>query len=163
VLKPGGIFVTLAPTLGVLREGHCGIPLSQHLQRWPRLQYAYLLGARCLGLGLWKQGRSRRKWARDLTTYMQDCTSYRTAHALCAAQARHIGPVERVEPAMAVHRLAGRPRLARLARAVEPVTREAVTRLANMVSVATKLQALPPAAAAPPERPRTGFAATSIG
>jgi hypothetical protein len=94
---------------------------------------------------------------------MQDCTAYRSVSELVTRQTAAIGRVERIEPELADYRLAARPRLARLARAVEPVTREAVTRLANMVSVATKPQALLPTAAAPPERPRTGFAATSIG
>jgi SAM-dependent methyltransferase len=138
VLRPGGVFISITPTLEVLREGHCGVPLAQHLQRAPRCQYAYLLVARCLGMGLWKDGRGRREWARSFANYMQNATFYRTARSICEAQAATIGEVERIEPALAAHRLppslarvAGNPLLAKFVRA-------GVIHIGNLVCVAQK-------------------------
>jgi SAM-dependent methyltransferase len=140
VLRPGGIFLALNPTLGVLREGHCGIPLAQLLQRVPRLQHAYLLLARLIGLGLWTRGRGRREWARSFARYMQEQTVYRRARELILQQAEAIGPTERIEPALATHRLAAWPALARLARYrwLQPAIGAAVTHFGNMVTIATK-------------------------
>lgn len=76
VLSPGGVLVSLTPTLEVLREGHCGVPLAQRFQGAPRLQFAYLLTGRLLGFGLWKGSKSPMQWALQATAYIDERPSY---------------------------------------------------------------------------------------
>src|SRR5438552_15740435 len=42
VLKPGGHMLSLFPSLEVLREGHCGVPLAHRLTKYRRLGYYWL-------------------------------------------------------------------------------------------------------------------------
>lgn len=136
VLRSGGVLVALFPTIGVLREGHCGMPLSQWLQPWPRLQFSYLLLGRSAGLGLHTNGRRPVEWARHFSWYLQNCTTYRRSRTLTRAISGAIGPVSRREVALATYRLA--PRWARWARAIPPITRKAVNLLGCSVILARK-------------------------
>lgn len=104
VLRPGGVFLSMMPSKESIREDHCGIPLAHRLQRWPALQFAWLLGCRVVGLGHYRDSRTRVQWARDFRDYLQAFTFYRTDAELCGVLGT-IGRVERREPAFAKARL----------------------------------------------------------
>lgn len=132
VLRRGGVFITVNPSVEVWREGHCGVAFAHWFQRTPRLQRAYLHAARRLGFGFHKEGRAPRSWAAEFTDYLQRFTAYRPETVLLDTYRRYIGPVRRMEPELAAHRW---PRTSRLPRAIR---RLLVSRLANMVCVARK-------------------------
>lgn len=119
VLKPGGVFLNLFPTLGVLREGHCGVPLAHWLTGAPSVQSSYLLLWRSLGFGHHTAGKTRRQWARDFSDWLRRYTHYRTKRAVYRAYRRRFSAVERLEADFLAYRLdargmAGAARLARL-------------------------------------------------
>lgn len=79
VLKPGGISVHFFPSKGIFREGHCGIPLLHWFPkntRGIRFLYAYLF--RSLGLGFFKDERSKKQWVNDFLDWLDHFTWYRT-------------------------------------------------------------------------------------
>lgn len=92
VLKPGGRLLALFPSLGVIREGHIGIPMA-HWFPPGGIQYRYVHLLRSLGLGHshWGGGASwsSAEWARRTTAYLRDHTFYRRKHAAIHAFQRH--------------------------------------------------------------------------
>jgi ubiquinone/menaquinone biosynthesis C-methylase UbiE len=77
VLKPRGIFVNVFPSSTIWREGHIGIPFSHWFPRDTRLRYLYVLSARTLGLGRYKNGKSRTVWAKDGLKWIDTWTFYK--------------------------------------------------------------------------------------
>jgi SAM-dependent methyltransferase len=140
VLKPGGAFLNLFPTMGVLREGHCGIPLAHWLNRLPSLQIPYLFIWRCAGFGHYKAGKTRRQWARDFSKWLGDYTNYRTRRSIMRAYGRQFDHVERLEADFLAYRLEakGMNGGAKLARSTwfAPVSRFLTYRLASAVLLA---------------------------
>lgn len=118
VLKPGGIFLNLFPTLGVLREGHCGVPLAHLFTRSPSIQRPYLLAWRILGFGYHKRGKGRREWASDFSAWLGAYTHYRSKRTVFRHYRRWFDKVERLEADFLAYRLEARGMLktARLAR-----------------------------------------------
>lgn len=84
VLKPGGRLVCLFPTLGTLREVHCGIPVVHWLPKQTRARYYWLLAWRTLGFGSHKAAKSRRVWAADFHQWLNDFTHYRSRRRIAA-------------------------------------------------------------------------------
>ena len=78
VLKPGGTVLSLFPDRGVWREGHCGIPFLHRFPKGSRLRVGYALALRCAGLGYFKEGRTRREWARNFCEWLDKWTYYRS-------------------------------------------------------------------------------------
>jgi SAM-dependent methyltransferase len=137
VLKPGGIFLNIFPSVEVVREGHCGVPLSHRLNRWPGLQTHYLLAWRCLGFGYLKGGRGHKDWAEHFSSYLRNETAYRPWREIRAAYVRNgFTQLSRHEDDYAAFRLRSRSPAAAAA-ATAPVMRwfakALVRRLATMV------------------------------
>jgi SAM-dependent methyltransferase len=78
VLAPHGTFLCLFPSRDVIREGHCGIPLVHWFPRGSRIRYPYMLALRSVGLGFFKNGKSRRQWSHDFLRWLDDFTFYRS-------------------------------------------------------------------------------------
>jgi SAM-dependent methyltransferase len=65
VLKPGGRFLSLFSTRDTWFEGHIGLYFPHRLQRWPRVQLAYLRACYQLGLGYDReQSTDALQWAK---------------------------------------------------------------------------------------------------
>lgn len=105
VLKPGGLFLNLFPTFGVLREGHCGVPFAHWLNGAPRLQTAWLGAAAALGLGYFREGKSHRQWARDFSDWLHNYTCYRTRAAVHRAYRPYFSTLDHIEGPYFAYRL----------------------------------------------------------
>jgi SAM-dependent methyltransferase len=118
VLRPGGAFLNLFPTSGVLREGHCGIPLAHWLTAMPAVQTSWLFAWRALGFGHHKAGKTRRQWARDFSQWLRDYTHYRSRRSVYRSYRHRFDRVDRLEAEFLAYRLEARGmrRAARLAR-----------------------------------------------
>ena len=134
VLKPGGVLLAIYPTSETWREGHCGVVFAHWLCRFPRLQVAWLLAARTLGFGHFKEGRSRIEWATGFRDYMRLYTFYRPMAELISAHERHIGKVERREVELAAYHLGRNPPLP------APLVRWFFAVAANIVTLTRKPQ-----------------------
>lgn len=137
VLRPGGVLLSITPTSEVWREGHCGIALANRFQQFANLQFAWLVFWRALGFGSWTAGKARVEWAAQFVDYLQHHTCYRRSREIAAMQSRMIGPVTRHEAELAEYRLR-RP----LPSFLKPLAAFAVVRLANVVMVARKPDAI---------------------
>jgi len=140
VLKPGGFFLNLLPTIGVLREGHCGVPFAHWLTGLPSVQTPYLLLWRTLGFGYHTQGKSRRQWARDFSQWLRDYTIYRSKRAVYRSYRDKFDKVERLDADFLAYRLEARgmrgaARLAR-SRTLSWISRTITFRLAGTVLLA---------------------------
>jgi ubiquinone/menaquinone biosynthesis C-methylase UbiE len=89
VLKPGGALLSMFPSIEVLREGHCGVPLAHRFAKYPRLGYYWLLSFRTLGFGYHHKQKSRSKWASDFRQWLTDYCDYRPEQEVMAAFERH--------------------------------------------------------------------------
>lgn len=78
VIKPGGQLLCLFPSLGIVREVHCGIPMVHWLPKRSKLRYFWLLLFRTLSFGAHKAGKSRRAWAADFAEWLRNFTHYRS-------------------------------------------------------------------------------------
>jgi SAM-dependent methyltransferase len=96
VLKPGGTLVSLFPVREVLREGHCGVPLAHRFSH-SRFGYAWLLAGRCLGMGYFTEGKTRRQWARDFQQWLNSYCFYRTKEEIFSAFERRSLPLTGLE------------------------------------------------------------------
>lgn len=78
VLRPGGSFVLLFPSLEVWREGHIGIPFAHRFAKGDnRARYVYTLAMRRLGFGYFKAGMPPAQWAHDKLAWLDAWTFYR--------------------------------------------------------------------------------------
>jgi SAM-dependent methyltransferase len=141
VLKPGGFFLNVLPTIGVLREGHCGVPFAHWLNGRPSVQTPYLLLWRSLGFGHNKQEKSRRQWARDFSKWLGDFTVYRSKRAIYRSYRSRFDKVENLEADFLAYRLElrgmrGAGKLARR-RPFSWASRSITSRLAGTVLLAT--------------------------
>ncbi len=76
VLKPGGRLVCLFPTLEVLREAHCGVPLLHRLPRDGR-RAAWAARWHRVGFGYDKEKKPREQWAAEAVEWMDLYVHYR--------------------------------------------------------------------------------------
>ncbi|MBZ5523565.1 MAG: class I SAM-dependent methyltransferase [Acidobacteriia bacterium] len=88
VLKPGGVFLCLFPSIEVLREGHCGVPLAHRFSR-SRFGYYWLLAFRILGFGYFTAGKTRREWAANFQHWLNCYCFYRPEQIIFESFARH--------------------------------------------------------------------------
>jgi SAM-dependent methyltransferase len=113
VLKPGGILMSIFPSVDVWREGHIGIPFSHWFRKNSRLRLYYTWALRSLGLGTWKeQAPTTRQWASDKLAWIDRWTRYRTRKEIFRAYERHFTS-ELIEPEYIRYRLLDRPTPAR--------------------------------------------------
>jgi SAM-dependent methyltransferase len=140
VLKPGGVFLNIFPSVGVIRDNHCGVPMAHWLNRHPSLQTGYLFSWRLLGFGHYKSGRARLEWARLFSDYLRRFTHYRTYREIQSSYGRFFPELRHGEPQFAAYRLhlKGWHKTARWAQSarVRGITAAAVRRLGSMVLVA---------------------------
>lgn len=97
VLKPGGAFLNIFPTIGVLREGHVGVPLAHWLNGVPRMQIAWLWMAHLIGAGYHRAGESRSEWARRQSAWLRAFTVYRTYKDTCRLHLRYFSTIAHIE------------------------------------------------------------------
>ena len=118
VLKPGGKLLCLFPTLGTLREVHCGVPIAHWFPKRSRLAYYWLLMFRKLGFGYHKAGKPARQWAGDFLVWLADFTHYRTRRQTSRLLGTRLADIQATEDGDIAFRLnmAGRGRLAGFAR-----------------------------------------------
>lgn len=140
VLKPGGIFLNIFPSLGTLRECHCGVPFAHWFVAFPRLLTAWLFVWRSLGFGYFIEGRSRAEWAANFSRWLRAYTIYRPVRTIYAAYSPHFGGVKHAEHQLAAFRLdgIGWHRSARLALRYTWPSRVLLPRLASMVLIARR-------------------------
>jgi SAM-dependent methyltransferase len=84
VLKPGGNLLSIFPSIEVLREGHCGVPLA-HRFAARRFGYYWLLAFRLLGFGYFTKGKSRRRWAEEFQLWLNTYCFYRPSRDILDA------------------------------------------------------------------------------
>ena len=142
VLVPNGAFLCLFPSRDVLREGHCGIPLVHWFSRESRIRYPYMLGLRSLGLGHFKDGKSRRQWSRDFLRWLDDFTFYRRHSEILNTFRGHFEDVIGVENDYMSYRLGdlGFSSLAKISRGApfDRLSRWFCRKLAGLVLVARR-------------------------
>lgn len=97
VLKQGGVLLFLCPTMGTIREVHCGVPFVHWLPKSTRVRYYWLLFWRTFGLGSHKDGKSRREWAADFHTWLNDYTHYRSRGSIERILALHFSEFSPLE------------------------------------------------------------------
>jgi SAM-dependent methyltransferase len=114
VLKPGGAVLSLFPDRGVWREGHCGIPFLHRFPKGSRLRIGYAFALRTLGLGYFKDGRTRWDWATNFCDWLDQWTFYRPLGEIHQSFERLFEDLRHVEDEYLVFRLK-RSRLAQLA------------------------------------------------
>ena len=78
VLKPSGVLLSLFPSIDVLREGHCGIPLAHRFSRDSKPGFAYIWILRSLGMGYHHNNKSASRWTRDFMDWLDEYCCYRS-------------------------------------------------------------------------------------
>jgi SAM-dependent methyltransferase len=78
VLKPGGTMVSLFPTIDVIREGHCGVPLAHRFAPDSKVGYIYMRTLRALGMGYHTEKKDASQWTRDFIKWLDTYCFYRT-------------------------------------------------------------------------------------
>lgn len=143
VLKPGGVVLSVFPSVDVFREGHIGIPFAHRLRRGSRLRLWYTWALRGLGLGTWKQDAPTcRQWAVDKLDWIDRYTHYRTRREIFHSFGRYFVNELREGDYIRFRLLdrPGRDVLARIAGLplVAPVARAVFRKLAFLVIVSRK-------------------------
>jgi SAM-dependent methyltransferase len=78
VLNSDGKLLALFPSLEVVREGHCGVPIVHWFSKDSSLRYPYMLLMRTLEFGYFKTGKTKRIWAHDFLEWLDRFTFYRS-------------------------------------------------------------------------------------
>jgi SAM-dependent methyltransferase len=81
VTAPGGVGYHHVPSRGVWREAHIGVTFAHRLPRG-RARLAYVVAARRLGLGSFKDERPAREWATQMLDWIDRWTVYRSSGEL---------------------------------------------------------------------------------
>lgn len=89
VMKPGGVFLSLFPTLECVYEGHIGIPFIHWFSKESKLRVRYVLTLRRLGMGYFKVGKTSRQWTTDQIDWIDRYTHYRTRDDIGQSYARY--------------------------------------------------------------------------
>lgn len=115
VLKPEGLLVCLFPTLEVLREAHCGVPLLHRLPRDGRRAAWAALWHR-VGFGYDKEKKPREQWAAEAVEWMDRYVHYRRRSEILGEFTRRFAtrPMEEHYLAYRLLRKGGAGRLAPL-------------------------------------------------
>lgn len=116
VLKPGGVLVSLFPTIEVWREAHTGIPFLHWFRRDSKARRNYAWTMRAIGFGTFKS-RPLGKWVDGMLHYLDSFVYYRPQSSIEQMVGRHF-VVAFLEP----HHVAFRLRAAGLG-VLSPVVR----------------------------------------
>jgi SAM-dependent methyltransferase len=108
VLRPGGTALNVFPDEGVWREGHCGVPFLHWFPKRSSLRVYYAAAARCIGLGVHKQGKGIMQWARDFCVWLDDWTYYRSITEITLQFNRLLGVTRHAEEDWLNARFSGR-------------------------------------------------------
>lgn len=141
VMKPGGVFLSLFPTLECVYEGHIGIPFIHWFSKESGLRNRYVLTLRLLGMGNFKVGKTAQQWTADQIDWIDRYTHYRTRDDISRSYAKHF-TFAFTEEDYIRYRLAEKGSnvlryLYRL-RPMQPVARFLFSRIAGAVVVAHK-------------------------
>jgi len=148
VLKPGAVLLCLFPSKGVIREGHCGIPMIHWFPKYSHYRYYWILLFRKLGLGYHKGDKSPQQWSYDFLDWLDKFTFYRSYREIRGAFSVYFSSLCHIENDYISYRLNDRNHrlLAKVSR-VRPfrnLSRWLCRKLAGMVIIATKAnRALP--------------------
>ena len=77
VMKSGGVFINIFPSVEVWREGHIGIPFVHWFEPGLRRRRMYTLSLRCLGLGFHKHKAPPREWTDNYLGWIDSWTFYK--------------------------------------------------------------------------------------
>ena len=94
VLQPGGLLLTLFPSIEVWREGHCGNPFAHWFNASSSLRYPYVRLMRALGLGYHKGGKSQSQWVEHKLAYLDNFTTYRACGEIMDSIEKHTSAIE---------------------------------------------------------------------
>lgn len=78
VSKSNSEIFAIFPTKNIWLEGHVGLPFAHRLTKRSKSQYWYLLLARKLGLGFYKENKSHQDWAKRAASKLNDYCYYRS-------------------------------------------------------------------------------------
>ena len=107
VLRPEGFLLTLFPSKGVIREGHCGVPFTHRLVRWPRIASSVLQMGHAFGLGYFRAGKTRKQWADDFVIWIQNYCFYRSTREILSVLGTSGFDVRGLERRYVLYRLRG--------------------------------------------------------
>ncbi|RLJ67593.1 class I SAM-dependent methyltransferase [Sulfurisoma sediminicola] len=136
VMKPGAQVLSLFPDRSVWREGHVGIPFLHWFPKRSAFRVHYAATLAALGLGYFRQGRSPMNWSREMCSWLDQWTHYRTLDDIHGAFARRFVAIGHIEEEWLGKRLEHRKSLV----AIVPVAfrRFVVRKLAGLVFTASK-------------------------
>ncbi len=97
VLKKDGILLCLFPSIDVIREGHCGIPIAHWIPSNYNLRYYWLLFWRQLGLGYEREFNSSQEWARYFDNWLTKYTYYRSQSEIYGILGQYFKTIENIE------------------------------------------------------------------
>lgn len=140
VLKPSGHLLCLFPSRDILREGHCGVPLTHWFPKYSRLRYPYLMLMRRLGLGYFTENKTPSQWSIDFMHWLDQFTFYRSRQEIFDCfSGFHIQLIEDDYVAFRL-RAIGQEMLARFARLypIRYLTRGVFRKLGGLVILARK-------------------------
>src|SRR2546426_995789 len=140
VLKPGGVMLSLFPSRDVLREGHCGVPMTHWFKRGSKFRYIWLLIARKCGLGKFHGEKAPERWARDFARWLEDWCYYRSRREVIQAYRRAGFSFGSYETEYAAFRLrqTGRAWAVRSSVMLSSLTQWAIRKFAGMVVLSRK-------------------------
>lgn len=97
VLKKDGFLLCLFPSVEVIREGHCGIPLSHRITTKHNLRYYWLRLWRTLGLGYEREFNSPEEWAKYFDDWLSKYTYYRSRSEIYRIFNQYFQAIENIE------------------------------------------------------------------
>ncbi len=97
VLKKDAFLLCLFPSLDVIREGHCGIPLSHRIPPKYNLRYYWLKSWRTLGLGYDREFNSHQEWAKYFDDWLTKYTHYRSQSEIYGILGQYFKTIENIE------------------------------------------------------------------
>lgn len=140
VLRPGGQVLSIFPSLDVIRENHCGIPMIHWFPKGSRTRFYYGLGMAYLGFGHRRPEEDRAVWLDHFLQRMDHRVFYRRREEILAAFDSHFHSTVLREDLYIRFRLQKTPHLRPLiplARhpVTTPLAKEAFRRLGSLVLV----------------------------
>lgn len=97
VLKKEGFLLCMFPSLDIVRELHCGIPLSHWIPQKYNLRYYWLRLWRTLGLGYDKEFNSVQEWAKYFDDWLDKYTYYRSQSEIYEIIGKYFKTIENIE------------------------------------------------------------------
>ena len=91
VLKPGGLAIVTFPSREAWWEGHVGVYFAHRLQHYPALRRRYLDLYHRLGLGWFRENKTREEWVAGSVTVLDTACFYHRARAVIAEVERVFG------------------------------------------------------------------------